>query len=245
MKWALFSSPVDSPLAEVESKRGQRQTRLGVLLAMPASVPELHSTVQQQTGPGQSSVRTYLICWVSGLLWVTPWVSPTLNPGRPLRKGVLCLCTAGAPRYKQGQKLREPSALLCVPQPCSWSPWAVCRLSTNLCACSRERSVCISSKAITLIKNVTCKSWPHYTLTLSQDLGLQRGREAQPQHSAKTLLLPKDHKKLGTQILNFGTGVRLQPCPWSVHSHTSPMLRDTNAVRLTWQVTSIPLSGVS
>lgn len=62
MKWALFSSPVDSPLAEVESKRGQRQTRLGVLLAMPASVPELHSTVQQQTGPGQSSVRTYLIC---------------------------------------------------------------------------------------------------------------------------------------------------------------------------------------
>lgn len=56
----MGSSPIDLPLAEVESKREKRC--LGALLAMPASASELHSTVQQQAGPGQSSFRNYLIC---------------------------------------------------------------------------------------------------------------------------------------------------------------------------------------
>lgn len=124
------------------------------------------------------------------------------------------------------------------------APLELCVDSVQSCACSRERSVCISSKAITLIKNVTCKSWPHYTLTLSQDLGLQRGREAQHEHATKPLLLPKDHKELETQILSFGTGVRLQPFPWNVHSHTSPVLRHTTAVRLACHQCP-SLSGVS
>lgn len=154
-----------------------------------------------------------------------------------LRKGELCLFT-GEPLDTSKGRSRGCPGHCCVTQ---GPPWAVCWFSTKLCACSRERSVCISSKAITLIKNVTCKSWPHYTLTLSQDLGLQRGREAQHEHSAKTLLFPKERKKLETQILSFGAGVRLQPCPWNIHSHTSPELEHTAAVRLTWQVTSVPL----
>lgn len=217
---------------EVESKREQRQRCLGVLLAMP-SVSDLHSTDQQQRGPGQRSVRNYLTCWV----WTFVGHSMSVSHAEDMRAFCSAFSQEGTLDTSKGRGRGSP-------QPCCVTqgpPWAVCWLSTKLCACSRERSVCISSKAITLIKNFTCKSWPHYTLTLSQDLGLRRGREAQHEHSANPLLLPKDYKKLETPILSFGTGVRLQPCPGNVHSHRSPVFRDTAAVRLTWQVTSVPL----
>lgn len=224
---------------ELESKRGQRGQRrrcLGVLLTIPASVAELSESMAanwartelHQKWLNLPSFWTFVCHPIECL---PCWVQEGLEAGHAL------------PLHRRSPSIQVRVRSWGSLQPCCVThgpPWAVCWQGMKPCVYSRGRSLCIRTKAIIVIKNVACKSWPNYALTLSREPGLQRGREEHHQHNAERLLLPKDHEKLKTQILNVVTGVRLQSCPCGVHSHTPPTLRHTIAVRLRWLDSSPP-----
>lgn len=79
------------------------------------------------------------------------------------------------------------------PQPCCVThglPSAVCQHNMKLCIPGLG-VLASAQKAVTANENITCNSWPNYDFKLSQELVIQRGREAQHEHRAKRILLPK------------------------------------------------------